>query len=322
MPSSGGCFIHKSARCSTSARSILNCLIEKTPLISRRLILKQLVCRRLISRRIAGDITSCISRLVLILILSLSWSIPAQAEQLTAAVAANFAGTIKQLEPLFKAQTGHELITSFASTGTLYTQIRNGAPFDILLAADKRHAQQLIVDGLAIKDSLFVYAVGQLVLWSSDPDLIDQRGSVLNDTNWSAKPIQHIALANPDTAPYGAAAAQTLAALSLSERTQNNRVTGQNVAQVFQFVISGNAQLGFIARSQVLALPEATRGSSWEIPTELHTPIEQAAITLKRGKENVAALAFIAFLKSPKAREVIRHSGYQIHNVETRQGPQ
>lgn len=252
---------------------------------------------------------------ILGLFINVGLSAPAKAEQVIAAIAANFAGTIKQLEPIFECETGHDLITSFASTGTLYAQIHNGAPFDVFLSADKQYAQQLISDELAVKNSLFIYAIGQLILWSSDANLIDDQGETLSDANRATKGIQRIALANPKTAPYGRAAAQTLAALSLSESTQDQLVTGQNVAQAFQFVVSGNAQIGFIAESQFLALPNADRGSRWEIPPDLYLPIEQAAVKLGRSKDNIAAQAFLDFLKSPEATAIIGASGYLVNDT-------
>lgn len=257
---------------------------------------------------------TCFATFILGLLLNIGLSAPAQAEQVFAAVAANFAGAIKQLTPVFERETGHDLITSFASTGTLYAQIRNGAPFDVFLSADKQHAQQLLNEGRAVKNSLIIYAIGQLILWSSDSDLIDDQGEILSAVNRAKKGIRRIALANPKTAPYGFAAVQTLTALSLSEATRPQWVTGQNVAQVFQFVASGNAQIGFIAESQRLALADADRGSHWKIPDDLYSPIEQAALRLDRGKDNIAAQAFLDFLQTPAAIAVIRASGYLVNN--------
>ncbi len=242
-------------------------------------------------------------------------SAQARAEQLIAAVAANFSGTIKQLKPVFEQKTGHVLVTSFASSGTLYAQIQNGAPFDVFLSADKQYSRQVINDGLAVKSSLLIYAIGQLILWSSDADLIDDQGNTLSDANRARKGIQRIALANPKTAPYGMAALQTLEALSLSESTQHLLVTGQNVAQVFQFLVSGNAEVGFIAESQFLALPSADRGSRWKVPANLYSPIEQTAVKLVRSKNPIAAQAFLDFLKSPEAIAIINASGYLLNDT-------
>ena len=244
-------------------------------------------------------------------LLTVSLSISVQAEQLTAAIAANFAGTIKQLKPLFEHESGHRLITSFASSGTLFAQIHNGAPFDVFLSADEQRPQQLIRDGLAIADSSFIYASGQLVLWSSQAELIDPQGNILRDGQWQTKGIRHIALANPKTAPYGRAAMETLQAMQLVESTKPYRVTGQNIAQTFQFVASDNAQLGFIAQAQLFALAESERGSYWRVPKEIHSPIQQMAVMLNRGRENSAAQAFLKFLQSPQAQSIIRARGYR-----------
>lgn len=257
----------------------------------------------------------------LILIISMGLSPAAHAEKVTAAVAANFAGVIKQLKPAFEDETRHKLVVSLASTGTLYAQIHNGAPFDVFLSADNKRPQKLIADGMAIKDSLFTYAIGQLALWSSDPLLIDAEGKVLSGGKWADQGIRRIALANPKTAPYGSAAVQTLAALNISGATKAMCVTGQNVAQVFQFVVSGNAQLGFIAQSQVLALPEADRGSYWLIPGDFYAAIEQAAVKLNKGQNNIAAQAFLDFLKSPQATAIIEASGYLSGNALTETKP-
>lgn len=233
------------------------------------------------------------------------------AEQLTAAVAANFAGTMKQLKPLFEKETGHHLVTSFASSGTLFAQIHNGAPFDVFLSADEQRPQQLIQDRIAVADSAFIYASGLLVLWSSQPELIDPQGNTLRDGHWPDKGIRHIALANPKIAPYGRAAQQSLQALQLADAISPYRITGQNVAQTFQFVASGNAQLGFIAKAQVQALPESERGSYWQVPEAMYSPIRQMAVLLKRGRNNKAAEAFLHFLQSQKAQALIRTQGYR-----------
>lgn len=237
-----------------------------------------------------------------------------QAEQVTAAVAANFSGAIKQLAPVFERETGHRLVLSFASTGTLYVQIHNGAPFDVFLSADDQRPKQLVADGLAINNSHFIYAIGQLALWSTQADLIDVEGKILNAANWPAKGIYRLALANPKTAPYGAAAMQTLTALGQVDVATPFIVTGQNIAQTFQFTASENAQLGFVAYSQVLALAVSQRGSYWLVPHNLYTPIKQSAVLLNKGRDNIAAHAFLDFLQSPQATHIISglgyHSGY------------
>lgn len=259
----------------------------------------------------AKQLKSSFKTHILYLLLTMSLSASVQAEKLTAAIAANFAGTIKQLKPLFEYKSGHSLVISLASSGTLFAQIHNGAPFDIFLSADEQRPQQLLRDGLAVADSSFIYASGQLVLWSSQAELVDPQGNILRDGQWQEKGIQHIALANPKTAPYGRAAMETLESMQLVEFTKPYRVTGQNIAQTFQFAASGNAQLGFIAEAQVLALAKSERGSYWRVPKEMHSPIQQMAVMLNRGRENSAAVAFLKFLQSPQAQSIIRARGYR-----------
>ena len=251
--------------------------------------------------------------LCLLLIANLSpWlSSRVQAEKVTAAIAANFASTMKQLKPLFEGETGHRLVASYASSGTLFAQIHNGAPFDVFLSADEQRPRQLIDDGIAVADSAFIYATGLLVLWSSQPDLIDPEGNILRDGHWPEKGIRHIALANPKTAPYGRAALQSLEAMQLVDATTSYRVTGQNIAQTFQFVASANAQLGFVALAQILALPVGERGAYWPVPNEMYAPIRQGAVMLKRGQKNSAAQALLKFLQSPEAQAIISARGYQ-----------
>jgi molybdate transport system substrate-binding protein len=253
-------------------------------------------------------------KLWLYTIFIISLSPVAQAQQTSVGVAANFAGAMKRLKPVFEQETGHRVVTSLASSGTLYAQIHNGAPFDIFLSADRQRPQQLVADGLAINNSLFTYAEGQLALWSNNSELIDTQGAVLHEGDWVKNGIKRIALANPKTSPYGAAAMETLDALAITETTLVHLVTGQNVAHAFQFIVTGNAQMGFIAQSQILALRQGSRGSHWRIPAGLYSPIKQSAVLLKKGQHNGAALAFLSFLKSPKASAIIKASGYNAAN--------
>jgi molybdate transport system substrate-binding protein len=229
----------------------------------------------------------------------------AVADTVQAAVASNFAPAIKRLAPLFERKTGHKLSASFGATGQLYAQIGNGAPFDVLLAADEQTPLKLIAEGRGVAGSNFVYAVGALVLWSSSPNIIDPDGKVLAEGKFSK-----IALANPKTAPYGQAAMETLQALGLHEKLQERFVTGENIAQTQQFIASGNVALGFIALAQVLALPEAEQGSHWIVPEHLHKPIAQQALLLQPAQDKKAAQAFLSFLQSPQATAIIRALGY------------
>jgi len=227
------------------------------------------------------------------------------AAEINIAVAANFTGVMKQLEQQFETKTGHDLLVSYSSTVKLYSQIKHGAPYEIFLAADIKYPQQLIDEGDAVIDSLFIYAVGQLVLWSQQADLIDKQGEILKTGEFT-----HLAIANPKTAPYGLAAQEVLDKLNLWDIMQDKLVQGDSVTQTFQFVFTGNAELGFIALSQYIDADKA--GSHWLVPQELYTPIEQAAVLLKSGAQNEAAKAFITFLHSDAAKTIIEKFGYAV----------
>ncbi len=243
----------------------------------------------------------------LLVLLLLVISTATRADDVHAAVAANFTGAIKTLAPLFEQQTGHRLIASFGATGQLYAQISNGAPFDLLLSADEAAPRRLIEDGRAIPSSYFVYARGRLALWSPMPGYVDDAGAVLEGDGF-----KRIAIANPKTAPYGQAALQVITHRGLLAQLQPKFITGENIAQTHQFIASGNVPLGFIALAQVMALPEDARGSYWVVPTEAHRPIDQGAVILDSAKSPAAAEAFFAFLKSPAAVAVIEGLGYEV----------
>lgn len=230
----------------------------------------------------------------------------AHADEVHAAVAANFTTAIKKLAPLFEQQTGHTLIASFGASGKLYAQISNGAPFDLLLSADETTPQKLIADGRADGTTYFIYARGRLALWSATPGYVDEGGAVLGTERFS-----RIAIANPKTAPYGAAAIEFLTERKLLAQLQPKFVMGENIAQTQQFVASGNVPLGFIALAQVKALPATERGSYWVVPAEQHQPIDQGAVILNSAKSRAAADAFFAFLKSPEAVATIQALGYE-----------
>src|SRR5690606_18785366 len=191
-------------------------------------------------------------------------------------------------------------------TGKLYAQIHNGAPFDVFLAADAITPQKLVDEGQATADSNFIYARGQLALWSSDPGYIDSEGAGLK-----SEVFERIAIASPKTAPYGQAAVEVMTGMGLWERLGPKLVTGENIAQTQQFVISGNVPLGFIALAQVLGLPKNERGSYWIVPQDRYQPIDQGAVILKRAKSPTAAQAFFVFLKSPEAVAVMQSLGYE-----------
>jgi molybdate transport system substrate-binding protein len=259
----------------------------------------------------SGTATSLVRQLLLspciTLLLCLTLPQPAaHADDVHAAVAANLTGAIKVLAPLFEQESGHRLIASFGASGKLYAQIRNGAPFDLLLSADTAIPHRLIEEGLAIPSSYFVYARGRLALWSPAPGYVDAAGAVLAGGDFS-----RIAIANPKTAPYGRAAMEVMTGRNLVARLQPKLITGENIAQTHQFIASGNVPLGFIALAQVLALPEGARGSYWIVPADEHSPIDQGAVILGSTKRRAAAETFLEFLKSPAAVAVIEGLGYE-----------
>ena len=227
-----------------------------------------------------------------------------QAETALIAVAANFAKPSERLIQAFAAGTDHDIEVSTGSTGALAAQIRNGAPFMAFLAADEERPKQLEAEGLAVAGTRFTYAVGRLVLWGPDP-----RWIALDPATSLANPeLKHLAIANPKVAPYGRAAEETLTALGLWDAIQPKLVRGEDVAQTYQFVASGNAELGFVGLSQVID----RSGSRWEVPQDLYAPIRQQAVLLAPGKGNEAAKAFLDFLRSAPAREIVRSMGYGV----------
>lgn len=236
----------------------------------------------------------------------LAWaSMSTWAAQTRVAVAANFAAVMPQLAADFHARTGHEVQAVYGATGGLVAQITHGAPFDVLLAADMQRPQHLVDVGAAVADSLFVVARGRLVLWSARADGVDAQAQVLRDGRFNK-----LALADPKLAPYGAAALETLRALGLEAATRPRWVMGASIGQAHQFVASGNADLGFVAMSQVLADGQLSSGSAWVVPAELHAPIDQAAVLLKRAATQDAARAWMAYLQSPPAKALMRRYGY------------
>jgi molybdate transport system substrate-binding protein len=231
----------------------------------------------------------------------------AAATEVRAAVAANFTATMNELSRAFTQASGFKVVSSFGASGQLFAQISHGAPFDIMLGADNQFSAQLVEKGLGVGDSRFIYARGQLALWSSEAGYVDDKGDVLKRVAYS-----RLAIANPRTAPYGRAAEETLKALGLHEKVQPLFITGENISQTQQFIASGNVPLGFVALAQVYGLPEDKRGSFWIVPGKLHAPIDQEAVLLKSAADNVAARAFLTYLKSPEAQAIIRKYGYEL----------
>ncbi|MCG6856616.1 MAG: molybdate ABC transporter substrate-binding protein [Salaquimonas sp.] len=233
---------------------------------------------------------------------------PASAGEVLVAVAANFTDVIKELTPVFESKTGNTLTVTIGSTGKLYAQIRNGAPFQVMLAADQARPKRLEEEGGAVAGSRFTYAVGRLTLWSPDPKRIgDDPVAVLT----SDKTL-HIALANPELAPYGIAAKETLQALGLWDTVSDKIVMGENIGQAFAMVSTGNAEMGFVALSAMLAPGNKHKGSRWDVPPEDYGAIRQDAVLLKAGENSEAAKAFLAFLQSDAALAVIERYGYGV----------
>ena len=231
----------------------------------------------------------------------------ARAAEVNVAVAANFTAPMQKIAAAFEQDTGHKAILSFGSTGKFYAQIKNGAPFQVLLSADDQTPARLEREGQGVLGTRFTYAVGKLVLWSRQPGLVDDKGDVLRTGRFN-----RVALADPKLAPYGAAAVQVLGGLGLMSSLAPKFVQGENIAQTYQFVATGNAEIGFVALSQVFADGKLTQGSAWMIPAKLHAPIRQDAVLLGPGKDNAAAAALMAYLRSDKVRAVIRSFGYDL----------
>lgn len=231
----------------------------------------------------------------------------AHADEIQVAVAANFTAPMQQIAAQFEKDTGHKATLAFGATGKFYAQIVNGAPFEILLAADDEVPARLEKEGQGVAGSRFTYAIGTLVLWSANPTLVDAKGDVLKTGNF-----KYLALANPKTAPYGAAAIETMAKLGVLPSVQGRFVQGENISQTQQFVLSGNAELGFVALSQVFKDGKITAGSAWIVPGNLHEPIRQDAVLLAKGKDKPAAIALLAYLRSEKTRAIIKSYGYEL----------
>lgn len=241
---------------------------------------------------------------LLSLVLALLTPAAAFAAQVKVAVAANFAEPAKVIAARFKARTGHDASLSFGSSGQFYAQIANGAPFEVLLSADRERPEKAEAEGLAVPRSRFTYAVGRLVLYSKTPGLVDGRGAVLRRGGFDK-----IAIADPKTAPYGVAAVETMRNLGVYPALAPKLVQGTSITQAYQFVDTGAAELGFVALSQVTGLKG---GSRWVVPAANHTPIDQQAVLLKTGANNAAARAFMTYLKGPEARAIIRRYGYEV----------
>lgn len=241
------------------------------------------------------------------LILSLLAIATARADEVQVAVAANFTGPMQVISVLFERDTGHKASLAFGATGKFYAQIANGAPFEVLLSADDETPARLVKEGLAVAGTPFTYAIGKLVLWSADPKLIDGKGEILKKGGF-----KHIAVANPKTAPYGAAAMQAMGKLGVADSLKPLFVQGENISQTHQFISTSAAELGFVAYSQVIKNGQFGSGSGWVVPGNLYDPIRQDAVILSKGKDKPAATALLNYLKSEKALAVIKSFGYEL----------
>jgi molybdate transport system substrate-binding protein len=228
----------------------------------------------------------------------------AQAGDVSVAVAANFTEPAKEIAAAYQKATGNTASLSFGPSGAFYAQISHGAPYEVFLSADEDRPKKAEADGLAVPGTRFTYAVGRLVLYSLTPGLVDARGAVLGSDRF-----QKLAIADPDAAPYGRAAIETLTKLGLYDRLKPRIVQGASIAQAYEFTATGAAELGFVAQSEVISVQT---GSRWLVPESLHAPIVQDAVLLKPGAADPAATAFMAFLRSPTARAIIRRYGYDV----------
>ena len=240
------------------------------------------------------------------LIVGLTACVVAHAAEVSVAVAANFTAPMNAIAAEFAKDTGHEAKASFGSSGKFYAQIKNGAPFQVFLSADDETPARLEQEGATVAGSRFTYAVGSLALWSGDPQRVDSRGDVLRRGGY-----HKLAIANPKLAPYGKAAIETLTHLGLLDIVAGKFVQGENIGQTHQFVVSGNAELGFVALSQVMKDGRLSSGSAWIVPESMHKPIRQDAVILSAGKDNPAAAALMRYLKGDKARAILNAYGYR-----------
>ena len=247
------------------------------------------------------------ARLIQLLIaLLITVASSAHADEVSVAVAANFSTPMQKIAAEFEKDTGHKVVASFGSTGKFYAQIKNGAPFEVLLAADNETPAKLIAENAAVAGSQFTYAIGKLVLWSAKPGVVDDKGDVLKKGNFD-----HLSIANPKLAPYGAAGVEVMKGLAAYDTVLPKIVMAENITQAYQFISTGNALLGFVALSQVLK-DGKMEGSSWIIPAKLYTPIRQDAVLLDKGKGKPAALALAKYLKGDKSIAIIQSFGYEL----------
>jgi molybdate transport system substrate-binding protein len=235
-----------------------------------------------------------------------------QAGEVMVAVAANFTAPMQKIAQAFEQDTGHKAQLAFGATGKFYAQIKNGAPFAVLLAADDETPARIEKEGLAVAGSRFTYATGRLALWSKSLNLVDDKGEVLRSNSFEKLGIHKIALADPKLAPYGIAAMEVINKMGVQAVVTPKLVQGESIGQTYQFVSTENAQLGFVALSQIAFDGRITQGSAWVVPQSMHTPLKQDAVLLNPGKDNTAAHALLKYLQADKAKTIIRQYGYAL----------
>jgi molybdate transport system substrate-binding protein len=236
----------------------------------------------------------------------------AKAEEVTVAVAANFAAPMQKIAQAFEQDTGHKALLAFGATGKFYAQIKNGAPFAVLLSADDETPTRLEKEGVAVAGTRFTYAVGRLALWSKNASLVDDKGQVLLSNATDKNSFKKLAIADPKLAPYGAAAMEVLDRLGVIAKVRPKLVQADSIGQAFQFVMTENAELGFVALSQISIDGRITQGSAWVVPQNLYTPLKQDAVLLPLGKNNAAALALMKYMRTDRAQAIIRAYGYTL----------
>ena len=234
------------------------------------------------------------------------------AGEVTVAVAANFTAPMQKIAQAFEQDTGHKALLAFGATGKFYAQIKNGAPFAVLLAADDETPARLEKEGLAVTGTRFTYATGRLALWSKSSNLVDDKGEVLRSSNLEKLGIHKIAIADPKLAPYGAAAMEVIHKLGVQANVVPKLVQGESIGQTYQFVSTENAQIGFVALSQISLDGRITQGSAWVVPQSMHTPLKQDTVLLNIGRDNAAAIALMKYLQNDKAKTIIRQYGYAL----------
>ena len=239
-------------------------------------------------------------------------SVTVKAEEVTVAVAANFTAPMQKIAQAFEQDTGHKVLLSFGATGKFYAQIKNGAPFAVLLSADDETPARLEKEGVAIAGTRFTYAVGRLALWSKNPSLVDDKGQVLLSNNTDKNNFKKLAIADPKLAPYGAAAIEVIERMGVIDKVRSKLVQGDSIGQAFQFVMTENAELGFVALSQISIDGRIAQGSAWVVPQNLYTPLKQDAVLLPFGKHNSAALALMKYMRTERAQTIIRSYGYSL----------